>query len=347
MQYRRLGRTDIEVSVLCLGSMTWGTQNTEAEGHAQIDIALDSGVNFIDTAEMYPVNPLSAATQGRTEEIIGAWLARSGRRGGVVIATKVSGKGYRAVRDGAPVSAATIREAVEGSLRRLRTDYIDLYQVHWPNRGSYHFRQAWGYDPTGQDREETRAHFHEVLATMDELVRSGKVRHIGVSNESCWGVSQYLEIAERHGLPRLVSIQNEYSLMHRLFDLDLAELSHNEDVGLLAYSPLAAGILSGKYQGDRTPAGSRRSIHPDLGGRYTDHAVPAVDAYLDIARRHGLDSCRMALAFCLTRPFTVSVIFGATSVSQLENSLRSVDVTLDEELLGEIEAVHRRYPIPM
>ncbi len=347
MKYRPLGRSDIQVSVLCLGSMTWGSQNSEDEGHRQIDIALDTGVNFIDTAEMYPVNPLSAETQGRTEEIIGSWISRSGRRDDVVLATKVTGKGYRAVRDGAPVSAATIREAVEGSLRRLRTDYIDLYQVHWPNRGSYHFRQAWGYDPTGQDREATREHLLEVLQAMDELVKAGKVRQIGVSNESAWGVCQYLELAQRHRLPRLATIQNEYSLMHRLFDLDLAELSHNEDVGLLAYSPLATGILSGKYQGDRTPEGSRRNFHPDLGGRYTDHAVPAVDAYLDIARRHGIDSCQMALAFCLTRPFMTSAIFGATSTAQLENSLCAVEVELGQEILAEIEAVHRRYPIPM
>ena len=347
MQYRELGRTGMKVSALCLGSMTWGTQNTEAEGHNQIDIALDAGVNFIDTAEMYPVNPLSAETQGRTEEIIGSWFQRSGRREDVILATKVTGKGYRAVRDGAPITGDTIREAIDGSLRRLRTDYVDLYQVHWANRGSYHFRQAWGYDPTGQDREETRAHILDVLETMDELVRVGKIRHVGLSNESCWGGCQYLEISEHRQLPRVGSIQNEYSLMHRLFDLDLAELSHNENVGLLAYSPLATGILSGKYQGDRTPEGSRRAFSADLGGRYTEHAIPAVEAYLDIARRHGLDPCRMALAFCLARPFMTSAIFGATSTAQLENSLRAAELVLGQEIMAEIEATHRRFPMPM
>ena len=349
MKYKKLGRTDIEVSELCLGSMTWGTQNSEAEGHGQIDIALNHGVNFIDTAEMYPTTPLSQDTQGRTEEIIGSWIAKTGRREDVVVATKVTGSGSSAVRgrDGADISPATIREAVEGSLKRLQTDYIDLYQFHWPNRGSYHFRKYWKFDPSGQDRNKTRDDITECLQTVGELVKEGKIRSFGTSNESCWGVSQFLEISEAEGLPRMASIQNEYSLLCRIYDLDLAELSINEDVGLLAYSPLAAGILTGKYQGNITPEGSRRTFSDNLGGRLTEYAYPAVDAYLAVAKKHDLDPSQMALAFCMTRPFMTSVIFGATSNEQLENSLKSADLSLSTEVMDDIQTVHRTHPMPI
>ena len=350
MQYKKLGRTDIKVSTLCLGSMTWGTQNSEAEGHGQIDMALDHGVNFIDTAEMYPTTPLGQETQGRTEEIIGSWITKSERRDDVIVATKVVGGGSGAMsgrENSADISPATIREAVESSLKRLQTDYIDLYQFHWPNRGSYHFRKYWAFDPSGQDRDKTRDHMTECLRTLGELVTEGKIRHFGTSNESCWGVSQFLEIAETEGLPRMASIQNEYSLLCRIYDLDLAELSINEDVGLLAFSPLAAGILTGKYQGDVTPAGSRRTFSDNLGGRLTKFAFPAVDAYLAVANKHGLDPSQMALAFCITRPFMASVIFGATTNEQLENSLKSADLKLSEEAMADIQAVHRAHPMPI
>ncbi|NNE24764.1 MAG: aldo/keto reductase, partial [Rhizobiales bacterium] len=221
MKYRKLGRTDIEVSSICLGSMTWGTQNTEAEGHQQIDYAFDQGVNFIDTAEMYPVNPTSAETQGRTEEVIGTWLKASGKRDEAIIATKVAGEGVKWIRDGAAISPATITRAVEDSLKRLQTDYIDLYQLHWPNRGSYHFRQSWTFDPTKQNKENTRADIQACLECLNELIDAGKIRTIGLSNESCWGTSQFLQIAAEHNLPRVVSIQNEYSLLQRIYDLDL------------------------------------------------------------------------------------------------------------------------------
>jgi len=346
MRRNELGRTGLKVSALCLGSMTWGTQNTEAEGHAQIDRALERGVNFIDTAEMYPVNPVSAATVGRTEEIIGSWLARSGRRGDVVLATKVSGAGMKHARDGAPISRATITEAVEGSLRRLGTDHIDLYQLHWPNRGSYMFRQNWSYDPSGQDRAATVAHMEEVLETMQRLVEAGKLRHFGLSNESAWGTAMWLRLAEENGWPRVASIQNEYSLLCRLFDTDLAELSVNEDVGLLAFSPLAAGLLSGKYAGDVTPEGSRRSLNPTLGGRIGPRVWEAVSAYMGIAARHGLDPCQMALAWCLTRPFICAAIFGATSMTQLDTALDAAELELSDEVLAEIDAAHRAHPMP-
>ena len=295
MKMKPLGRTGMMVSELCLGSMTWGTQNTAAEGHAQIDKALERGVNFIDTAEMYPVNPISAETAGRTEEIIGQWNAASGKRNQVILATKHSGEGMRYIRDGAEISAKSIPGAIEGSLKRLQTDYIDLYQFHWPNRGSYMFRQNWRYDPSSQDRAETIAHMEETLDALQREVDRGKIRAFGLSNESAWGTAQWLRIAEERGLPRVASIQNEYSLMCRLYDTDLAELSVNEDVGLLAFSPLAAGFLTGKYQGGAVPEGSRMSLVSNLGGRKTDRAFAAVDAYLAVADKHGLHRCRLTL----------------------------------------------------
>ena len=346
MQKRPLGRTGIEVSALCLGSMTWGAQNTPAEGHAQIDRALERGVNFIDTAEMYPTAPVRAETTGRTEEIIGDWIARTGRRQDVILATKHSGIGFAHARDGAPISAATIPEAIEGSLRRLQTDHIDLYQFHWPNRGSYMFRQNWSFDPSGQDRAETLAHMEETLGALQREVDKGRIRAFGLSNESAWGTAQWLRLAEAGHGPRVASIQNEYSLMCRLYDTDLAELSVNEDVGLLAFSPLAAGLLTGKYQGGALPEGSRMTINTDLGGRKGPRAFEAVEAYLGVARKHGLDPVQMALAWCLTRPFMGSAIFGATSMDQLDLALGAAEVTLGDEVLSDLDAVHRAHPMP-
>lgn len=341
-----LGRTGIEVSELCLGSMTWGTQNTEAEGHAQIDMALDHGINFIDTAEMYPVNPVAKETVGRTEEIIGTWNAKSARRDEVVLATKISGANGGFVRDGAGISSTTIAEAVEGSLKRLQTDYIDLYQFHWPNRGSYMFRQNWTYDPSGQDREATHAHMEDALDGLQRMVDQGKIRHFGLSNESAWGTSEWLRLAEAAGHPRVASIQNEYSLLCRMYDTDLAELAVNEDVLLMAFSPLATGLLTGKYAPDVTPEGSRRSLNPELGGRIGPRVWGAVDAYMDIARKHGLHPVHMALAWCRTRPFPVSAIFGATSLDQLAIALGSVEVDLSAEVLAEIDEAQKRHPMP-
>lgn len=346
MRKNTLGRTGLEVSALCLGSMTWGTQNTAAEGHAQIEMALDYGVNFIDTAEMYPVNPVSAKTVGRTEEIIGNWIARSGRRNALILATKHSGEGLMHVRDGAPISSGTVREAVEGSLKRLQTDYIDLYQLHWPNRGSYMFRQNWSYDPSGQDRGETLAHMEDTLEALQREVDRGTIGAIGLSNESAWGTAQWLRVSEDRGWPRAASVQNEYSLMCRMYDTDLGELSVNEGIGLLAFSPLAAGLLTGKYQDGQVPAGSRMALNGDLGGRKTERAFVAVGAYLEIAQRHGLELAQMALAWCLTRPFMCSAIFGATSLAQLKVALGSADLTLSDDVLAEIDAAHRGHPMP-
>ncbi len=346
MRYNNLGHSEIKVSEICLGSMTWGTQNTPQDAYEQIDIALDYGVNFIDTAEMYPTTPLGKDTQGDTERIIGDWVAQSGRRSDVIIATKVSGKGYKNVRDGAPISPASITTAIENSLRSLRTDYIDLYQLHWPNRGSYMFRQNWTYDPTQQDTNATLDHMMEVLQHLDSLRLSGKIRHIGLSNETAWGTMRWLTMAAVHNLPRVVSIQNEYSLLCRLFDLDMAELSHHEKVGLLSFSPLAAGLVSGKYTGGTIPAGSRRSINADLGGRINMHLWPALYGYLSIAKQHELDPCQMALAWAATRPFMTSQIIGATTKAQLQTALESTTIKLSDAVMRDIQNIYRRYPMP-
>lgn len=347
MRKVELGRTGVMVSEICLGSMTWGTQNDEAEGHAQIDRALERGVDFIDTAEMYPVNPVSAETVGRTEEIIGSWFAKTGRRDQVVLATKVSGIGLKAVRDGAPITPENIRAAIEGSLRRLQTDCIDLYQFHWPNRGSYHFRQNWSFNASKQPgKAEIEANMIACLETLQALVTEGKIRHFGLSNESAWGTSEWLRLAEAGHGPRVASIQNEYSLMCRLYDTDLAELGVHEAVTCLAYSPLAVGMLSGKYSGGAVPEGSRRSIVRELGGRSNARAFEIADLYVSIAREAGLDPVTMAIAWVLQRPFPVVPIIGATSVAQLDKSLDAAGLELPKEVLTAIEKVHHAHPMP-
>ena len=347
MKFNQLGRTGIKVSEICLGTMTWGNQNSEAEAHEQMDYAVAQGINFFDTAEMYPTNPTSPETQGRTEEYIGNWFARTGRRKDVVLATKITGDGLKWIRDGAPISAGGLRDAVAGSLKRLKTDYIDLYQLHWPNRGSYHFRKSWTYDPSGQDTRRVRDDLHETLETLATLAREGKIRAVGLSNETAWGTMQFLRMAEEHGFPRVATIQNEYNLLCRYFDLDMAEVSRHEDVGLLAFSPLAAGLLTGKYQRGVVPPGSRRSLTPDLGGRYTKCAEAAVDAYLQVARTHRLDPAQMALAFCRTRPFMTSVIIGATSMEQLKTDIAAADIELPKVVLADIAHVYRKFGKPM
>ncbi|MBW6505831.1 MAG: aldo/keto reductase [Rhodobacteraceae bacterium] len=347
MKRMRLGRGGPEVSAICLGSMTWGSQNSEAEGHAQIDRALARGVNFIDTAEMYPVNPVRAETVGRTEEIIGRWVAHSGRRSEVVLATKLTGEGSSAVRGGAPISPAAIRAGVEASLRRLRTDHIELYQFHWPNRGSYAFRQQWSFDPSGQNREENLADMRACLATIGEMQAEGKIGHFGLSNESAWGMAQWLMLAEAGVGPRALSIQNEYSLLARHYDTDLAELGVNEEVALLAYSPLAAGLLTGKYAPDEPPPpGSRRAVHAHLGGRVTPRVWGAIDAYRAIAHAAGIDPVQMAIAWVMQRPFPVLPIIGATSVVQLDLALGAADLALTADVIAEIDRAHKAHPMP-
>lgn len=339
-----LGKTGLTVSELCLGTMTWGSQNSEAEGHAQMDLALDHGVTFWDTAEMYPVNPVRAETVGNTETIIGNWFARHDRSR-VILATKITGTS-QFTRPGQPITGATLREAVTGSLKRLRTDYIDLYQLHWPNRGSYHFRQIWTFNPAGRDAGAVTENMLDVLSAAADLIREGKIRHIGLSNESVWGAARWLHLAALHDLPRMATVQNEYSLLCRQFDSDWAELSAMEDLPLLAFSPLATGLLTGKYRGDATPAGSRRSLNADLSGRVTPAAHAAVETYLSIAVKHGLDPAQMAIAFCRTRPYPNIPIIGATTLAQLETNIGAANLTLTPEVLSDIAAAWRAHPQP-
>lgn len=344
MKLKPLGRTDLRVTELCLGTMTWGSQNTEAEGHAQIDLALEAGLNFMDTAELYAV-PGSPQTSGRTEEIIGNWFETTGKRDSWILACKIGGGGTRFLRDGGRADKKSLREAVEGSLRRLKTDHIDIYQIHWASRGSYNFDNGWAYAPHTQDTADAVSNILDLLQGFDDLIKEGKIRHAAVSNETTWGIAQWLKLAERHDLPRLVSVQNEYNLIRRQFDLDLAELSHHENVGLLAYSPLAAGILTGKYLDGTIPPGSRAEYQKGMW-RLNEFSTPPVRDYVALAQAHGLDPAQMAIAFCLTRPFMTSVIVGATSVAQLRNDLSAVDITLSPEVLDGIAAIHRRYPRP-
>jgi len=347
MRKNTLGRSALSVSDICLGSMTWGSQNTQDEAHAQIDMALDFGVNFIDTAEMYPTTPGTPENVHRTEEIIGHWFAASQRRRDVLIATKITGPGAARVRDGVAISGAEITRAIESSLKRLQTDHIDLYQLHWANRGSYHMRQSWTYTPAKQTKGEMDDHVLDVLTALQTAQKAGKVREVGLSNETVWGTMKFLQAAEQNGLPRMVSVQNEYSLLCRYFDLDFAELSHHEDVGLLAWSPLAAGLLSGKYAGDVTVPGSRRSMQSTLNGRMTERSVAATEAYAELARQHDLTPAQLALAFCRSRPFVASTIIGATTLDQLQENLKAAEVTLSDDVLTAITDLHRQYGNPM
>ena len=345
MRYRTLGKTDIEVSEICLGTMTWGTQNTLEEGHAQIERAFEDGVNFMDTAEMYPVNPVRKETAGDTEAIIGEYFARSGKRKDWVLATKIAGPGMLGAEG---ITPKTLVERLEASLKRLKTDYVDLYQLHWPNRGSYHFRQHWSYDPSQQPpKEEILDNMRAVNETMAELQKSGKVRAFGTSNETAWGMAQWLRIAEETGGPRMETIQNEYSLLCRLYDTDLGEFAVHEKVSLLAYSCLGCGLLTGKYNGGTTvDPKSRMGMNGDLGGRVTPSVWPATQAYVDIAAKHGLDPTSMAIAWTMTRPFEVMPIVGATSVAQLEKSLDGETLELSDEVLKDIAAAYRAHALP-
>lgn len=346
MKMNPLGRTGLSVSEYCLGTMTFGRQTPPEDAHAQIERALDGGINFVDTAEMYPVNPVRKDSIGRSEEVIGDWFAKSGRRGEVILASKHSGAGSLA-RDGEPISSRSIPGTLESSLKRLKTDHIDLYQLHWSNRSTYMFRRNWTFDPSSQNREETIAHMEDCLGALQREVERGTIRAFGLSNESAWGTTQWIEAAKRVGGPRVASLQNEYSLMCRLADTDVAEMCVNEDVGFLPFSPLACGLLSGKYSGGAVPAGSRMTLNPDLGGRMESHRVLGVaDVYVDIAKEHGIDPVHMALAWSAQRPFVASSIFGATTLAQLEHALGAMEMTLSDELMAVLDAAHRAHPMP-
>jgi len=342
MEYRRLGESDLHVSALALGTMTFGEQNRETEAHTQLDLAVSRGVNFIDTAEMYPVAP-RAETVHRTENYIGTWLKRQ-QRDKLIVASKIAGpaRGFTWIRGGPRINREHINDAIDGSLRRLQTDYLDLYQIHWPDRYVPMFG-ATGYD-AAQERDSTP--IAEQLQVLAELVQAGKVRHIGLSNETPWGVMEFVRCAEQLGLPRIVSVQNAYHLMNRTFESGLAEVCRHASVGLLAYSPLAFGHLTGKYLADPDAKG-RITLFPGFGQRYSKPNVPAATReYVRIAQEAGLSPATLALAFARTRWFTASVILGATSLRQLNENLDSAQVTLSAEVLEKIEAVHRLYPNP-
>lgn len=344
MEYNLLPGSDLRVSRFCLGTMTWGEQTDAADAHAQLDLAVAHGVNFIDTAEMYPVPPC-AETQGRTENILGEWLARQ-PRDRYIIASKVAGPGRREwLRGGrTELTKANITEAVEGSLKRLRTDYIDLYQIHWPDRAVPMFGKTL-YVP----REEPQATpIIEQIEAMDALIRAGKIRCWGLSNETTWGVCEYVRVARLHGLPQPITIQNAYSLVSRKFDEDLAEACHREKLALLAYSPLAGGALTGKYRNGAFPPGARYTLFPDFGTRFRKPMVaPAIEAYQAIADKRGITLTQLAIGFALSRWHTGAAIIGASQRAQLEENLKYAEAAaLDQATLAEIDDVHQRYPSP-
>lgn len=341
MEYRALGTSGLKLSVIGLGTMTWGEQNSEADAHAQIEQALEAGVNFIDTAEMYPVPP-RAETQGRTEQYIGSWLRRTRRRRDIVLASKVIGPGmFPYLRGGPRLDRAQVIAACETSLQRLQTDVIDLYQVHWPQRPTNYFGKL-GYEPRAADGPA----IEETLAALGELVRQGKVRHVGVSNETPWGVSEYLRLHRERDLPRIQSVQNPYSLLNRSYEVGLAEFAHRERIGLLAYSPLAFGMLSGKYLDGARPPNARLTLFTRFSRYNGEQGVAATAAYVALARQHGLDPAQMALAYVSSRPFVVSNIIGATTAEQLRSNLGSAALTLSDDVLRGIEQIHARYTIP-
>ena len=344
MEFRQLGHTDIKVSSICLGTMTWGEQNTEAEGHEQMDYAVDMGINFFDTAEMYAVPP-KPDTQGSTEEIIGTWLKKTGKRDEIILATKVSGRArFDWLRDDGSKtqhSPEQIMEAIDKSLGRLQTDYVDLYQLHWPDRPMAVFGGGFGYKHLSDQINR----IEDILGVLADIQKAGKVRHFGLSNETPWGIMKFLQHAELNkDLPRIVSVQNAYNLVNRIYELGSSEIYHHEGVGLLAYSPLAQGYLTGKYQNGALPQGSRKQLFDRLQRYETPGADTAISAYLGIAEKWGLDASQLANQFVTTRDFVTSNIIGATTMEQLKLAVTSVDIEMSDELLGEIEAVHMRAP---
>jgi aryl-alcohol dehydrogenase-like predicted oxidoreductase len=342
MKYITLPHTDIKVSKICLGTMTFGEQNTEVEGHEQMDYALEQGVNFFDTAELYPV-PANAGTYGHTEEIIGNWIKKTGNRNKIILGSKVAGPGaYTAHIRSTGFSKIAITEALEGSLKRLQTDYIDLYQLHWPERPincfgvrdfPYHLSSQWNDN------------IAEVLETLDSFIKAGKIRHVGLSNESAWGTMRYLEESKQKGLPRMITIQNSYSLIHRLFEIGLSEVCLKENIGLIPYSPMAFGVLSGKYL-DGMPNDSRVALYPSYNRYSSPEAAIAVRKYFAIAEKYKMSLAQMSLAFVNQLPFVTSNIIGASKLSQLKENIDSINIDLSDEIIKEINTVHAIHPNP-
>ena len=344
MEYNKLGQTDIEVSQICLGTMTWGEQNTEKEAHEQLDYAVESGINFIDVAEMYPVPPREE-TYGLTESYIGNWLSKRKDRDKIILASKVAAKAewLPYIRGGQiKLDKKNIVQALEDSLRRLKTDYIDLYQMHWPDRDTNFFgKLAYYHAP-----EKAGIPIAETLAVLDELVKQGKIRAIGISNETPWGCAEYLRISREKELPRIVSIQNPYNLLNRTFEIGISEFSHREQVGLLAYSPLAFGALSGKYLNNQKPEGARLTLFERFNRYLNPQATNATEAYVNLAKKNDLDPSQMALSYVSSRPFLTSNIIGATSMEQLKMDIESINIELSDDVIKDIESIHEKIPNP-
>ena len=343
MKYKKLGNTKLYVSLICLGTMTYGEQNTQEEGFEQMDYALEQGINFFDTAELYAIPP-KAKTYGETEEIIGNWFAKTKKRNEVILATKVAGPGLNWIRGGGnQYDEKNLNEAVNTSLKRLKTDYIDLYQLHWPERKSNFFGRL-GY----QHKDENNWNkFENILNSLNKIIKSGKIRYIGLSNETAWGLSKFLEVSKLKNLPRMMSVQNPYSLLNRTYEVGLAEISVREQSGLLAYSPLAFGYLTGKYRNGELPKKSRMELFGDQFGRYkTKNGQLAIEKYYEIAKKYGLDFAQMSLKFCEVQPFMTSVIIGGTTMDQLKTDIESVNINLTNEIINEINEVQKIYPNP-
>jgi len=342
MKYTKLPHTDIKVSKLCLGTMTWGNQNTQAEGFEQMDYALDQGVNFFDTAELYPV-PATKETYAETERIIGNWFEKTGNRDKVVLASKIAGTGdYTAHIRTNGFSPEALKDAVNQSLKRLKTDYIDLYQLHWPERNT----NTFGVRDYKHVEDKWEDNFNQILHTLDEIIKSGKIRQVGISNEKAWGTMRYLEESKHHNLPRMITIQNAYSLLNRFFEGDMAEIAIREQIGLLAYSPMAFGVLSGKYIKGTAGDNARLKLFPRFARYSSEQSTEATKGYLKIAEQHNITLAQLSLAFVTSRPFITSNIIGATSMLQLKENIDSINVTLNQDILDAIEKVHNNIPNP-
>ena len=344
MNYKKLGNTDLDVSTICLGTMTWGEQNSEKEGFEQMDFALSQGVNFWDTAEIYSI-PMREETYGETEKIIGNWFQKTKKRNDVVLATKVCGNtSNKYIRGGGnSFGKKKITEALDESLRRLKTDYIDLYQLHWPER-STNFFGDYGYEHDENDKDWTP--FEEILESLKKFIEQGKIRYVGLSNETAWGLSKFLELSKMKGLPRMMSVQNPYNLLNRTYEVGLAEISIREQSGLLAYSPLAFGYLTGKYRNNKLPAKSRMQLFKNFNRYKNENGQKAIDEYYKISKKYNLDFTQMSLKFCEIQHFTTSVIIGATTMEQLKTNIESVNVNLNSDIINDINKIQQKYPNP-
>ena len=350
MKFSKLGKTGLDVSRVCLGTMTWGRQNSEVEAHEQMDYAITQDINFFDTAEMYAVPP-TPETYGKTEEYIGTWFEKRGKRDDIILASKIAGNGIPWVREGGPITGDAITKAIDDSLKRLKTDYIDLYQLHWPNRPFPHFCQnhAGVLDYTHNVPEKVEANLLDILHGLDKAVNAGKIRYAGLSDDSAYGIMKYCELAEKYNLPRMQSIQNEFSLLNRSDDPYVTEVCVLEKVAYLPWSPLATGMISGKYLNGARPDGTRWTYELEDGrplARDTNEANKAVKAYIDVAKKHGLDVCQMALKFIDKQNFVTSTIIGATDMDQLKSNIDAFDIELSDDVMADIDAVYRQYPVP-